>query len=244
MDKKTGSSITPDTVKSITRLVIGGVEIGADELLSRLKIWEDEVEMKFQEGSTASPASAPGSLQTATSDQARLALIGLVFEMQDGLRYGITIFGRLERLITRLVQPILQPILGSRVLAPTRRQYDRLVVRGQEEVSRWIQRGRQEDLHSRVLAEKGFDDVVDTYIEYLATNPELQELVQTQSTGLANEVVEEVRERTVSADTFLESVARSLLRRVPRSALPEPPLALRSHAASLRPEKKGRAAKQ
>jgi 16S rRNA A1518/A1519 N6-dimethyltransferase RsmA/KsgA/DIM1 with predicted DNA glycosylase/AP lyase activity len=78
---------------------------------------------------------------------------------------------------------------------------------------------------------------VDGYIDYLTTNPEVQELVQLQSTSLATEVVEEVRERSVSADTFLEGIARSLLRRVPRAFLPEPPPEVRSAAVHIHKSK-------
>jgi len=64
----------------------------------------------------------------------------------------------------------------------------------------------------------------DNYIEYLNNNPEMvQDLLAGQSTGLASELVEEVRERTVSADNVFEMIARSILRRTPREELPEPP---------------------
>lgn len=64
----------------------------------------------------------------------------------------------------------------------------------------------------------------DGYIAYLNKNPEsVQVLLAGQSTGLATELVEEVRERTVSADNVFEMIARSILRRTPREELPEPP---------------------
>jgi hypothetical protein len=236
------ASFHGDTLQSITRLVIGGVEVSADELLRRLAIWESEVSDTLtsheKDGTTAENRHA------AVVPSSRLALIGLIFEMQDGLRTGAKTLGKIEKYISNLLDPFVQPMLGSRLLAPTRRSYDNLANRGKLEVERWITRGMREETHSRLLAEKGFDDIVDTYIEYLASNPEVQELVQSQSTGLANEVVEEVRERTVSADTFLEGLARSLLRRIPRSNLPPPPPEVRSHAASLRSTKKGPPSRQ
>jgi hypothetical protein len=64
---------------------------------------------------------------------------------------------------------------------------------------------------------------VDSSIDYLTHNQEVQELVQTQSTGLATEVIEEVRERTFSADTYLENWLRKIFRMKPRSAIPGPP---------------------
>jgi GNAT superfamily N-acetyltransferase len=64
----------------------------------------------------------------------------------------------------------------------------------------------------------------DGYIDHLNKNPEsVQVLLAGQSTGLATELVEEVRERTVSADNVFEMIARSILRRTPREELPEPP---------------------
>jgi hypothetical protein len=64
----------------------------------------------------------------------------------------------------------------------------------------------------------------DEYIEYLNTNPAMvQDLLTGQSTGIATELMEEVRERTVSADNVFEMIARSILRRTPREQLPEPP---------------------
>jgi len=64
----------------------------------------------------------------------------------------------------------------------------------------------------------------DQYIEYLNRNPEMvQNLVSGQSSGLASEVVDGVRARTVSADNVFETIARSILHRTPREKLPGPP---------------------
>jgi hypothetical protein len=50
-------------------------------------------------------------------------------------------------------------------------------------------------------------------------------------------VIEEVRERAVSTDKFLERLVRTLLRRPPREELPEPPEMLRKQVEThgLRP---------
>jgi hypothetical protein len=112
-----------------------------------------------------------------------------------------------------------------------RRGYDRLVQRGEAQVSRLIERGRAEEQHSQALVQTALAKTVDDSIEYLASNQEIQELVEAQSTGLANEIIEELRERSISADIFVEKLARRFVRRPPRSTLPEPPLATRLRAA-------------
>jgi hypothetical protein len=47
-------------------------------------------------------------------------------------------------------------------------------------------------------------------------------------------VVEEVRERTVSADTLAESIVRRILKRPPRAELPPPPDELRQAVAEVK----------
>ena len=64
----------------------------------------------------------------------------------------------------------------------------------------------------------------DLYVDHLHDHPEaVQELVRGQSAGLAEEVANSVRQRTVSADELLERLVRTVLRRRPRRELPDPP---------------------
>jgi hypothetical protein len=239
-----------DSLRSLTRLVIGGVEVGYDELVRLLRVWEQEVS-QLQSASPAGAASeivsrdpsSPGPAGSSPSGQnqksgavetLRFALIGLLFETQERARKSAANLGRIERWVGRLADPWLRTsgvIYHISVLSPARRRYEQLVSRGEAELARWVALGRVEDAHSRALAQVAFDKTVDEYIEYLTTNPEVQELVQQQSTGLANEVIEEVRERTVSIDNLLEGMTRSVLRRMPRAVLPAPPETLRMSAS-------------
>jgi hypothetical protein len=75
----------------------------------------------------------------------------------------------------------------------------------------------------------------DVYIDYLSENPEqVQELVQGQTTSMIGEIADEARERMVTADSALESVARALFRRQPRARLPEPPPEVQARALQAR----------
>lgn len=79
---------------------------------------------------------------------------------------------------------------------------------------------------AEVIREQG-----DRYIEHLQENSEaIRALVQSQSAGLASEVADSVRERTVTADTLLERFVRSVLRRRPREELDGPPPEVRDQA--------------
>lgn len=228
-----GGNRTSDDLRALTRLVVGGAELSAVELLQRLRQWEQEVAGQLAQQQPAVETTADESLQPAA--QARLALIGLLFELQEHTHRSLSLVGRFQRLLGRVLDPLLHPFFSSRFFSPARSHVNRLVRRGQAELDRWVARGQQEEQHSRLLAKYAFDETVDVYLEYLTQNPEVQDLVQQQSTGLANELLEEARERAVSADSFLEGMARALLRRMPRSRLPEPPPELRQAAASRKP---------
>lgn len=73
----------------------------------------------------------------------------------------------------------------------------------------------------------------DKYIDYLNDHPDkVRNLVSGQSVGLAGQMLNEVRERTVTADSVAEMVVRNLLRKKPRSDVAEPIDAVQARAAS------------
>jgi hypothetical protein len=64
----------------------------------------------------------------------------------------------------------------------------------------------------------------DDYIEYLNAHPEqVQNLVQGQTIGMTTEIMNEVRERAVTADSVVEMIVRRVLGRKQREQLPPPP---------------------
>ena len=75
----------------------------------------------------------------------------------------------------------------------------------------------------------------DDYIDYLNAHPTaVQTLVQGQSMNLANEVMNEVREHTVTADTVAEMIVRRILGRKQRGDLPQPPPEVQRRAETAR----------
>jgi hypothetical protein len=102
------------------------------------------------------------------------------------------------------------------MLRPVQKRIQGLSQRINADVDRWIRLGQQEEARSRDLARVAVPDVVDEVLEYLAENPDLRDLIQEQSVGLAGEVVNSMREVTVTADDVLERVVRHVLRRQPR----------------------------
>ena len=238
-----------DRLRSLTRLAVGGAVLGVDGLLRQLEIWEERVaappppdpdQALGGESSSEGPPQPHAIESEGPLALARYAAIGWLFEAQGTLSRAPRTLLRAEKLAGKLAGPALRPMqLVSRsfLLAPVRRRYAALVQRGEEQVERWVALGREEEHHSRSLADAAIDDTIGQSIEYLTTNPGVQDLVEKQSTGLANEVISEVRERSVSADTLLEGLARNLFRLIPRPALPGPPPEVRHNALSFRPIK-------
>ncbi len=75
----------------------------------------------------------------------------------------------------------------------------------------------------------------DAYIDYLNANPQsVKNLVQGQSMSLAGEVMDEVRERTVTADSVAEMIVRRILGRKQREQLEPPPPYVQRRAQTAR----------
>lgn len=215
-------------LRSLTRLVVGGVLSGIDLLSDRLETWEEHAAPP-----TRPDLIAPDTQETA-GDRLSYALIGMLFASQDRLVQYARLTNRATRLVGDWADLISGSLSDSRLIGSLRHSFDSLSDRGAQVVNDWMMVGRAEAEHSRRLAELAITERVDQAIDYLTTNQEVQELIQSQSAGLIDEVIEEARERTVSADNFLEAVVRSMLRRPPRWELPGPPPEVRQQAEAAR----------
>jgi hypothetical protein len=224
-----------DALRSTTRLLVGLALVGSDELLKRLQMLERDFDALPPD-----PEELAARIRTSPTgqhipDDVRHALIGLAFELQDQVRVQTPrLLAAADQIIsdvTRPAQSILShiPIIGS-LSKSLGLQYDAMQKRGADRLQRWIAIGQREEARSRVLADQTFTRIVDDVIDYLADKPEVQNLIAGQTTGLAGEVLNEVRERTVSGDSFLEGIVRAVLRKSPRAELPPPPLEVRQSA--------------
>jgi hypothetical protein len=231
--------------RSLTRLVIGGVLLGLDEINASLeKNWgAKSPRSNSRQASPVFPKSGgpdssefkqippnSGNAKKTGGDLARYVLIGLVFGVQDRIQTGLKAADQATRAISKATAPLINPISKSKIVQPFHRRYDELVLRGQHEVDRWIGAGQTEDTKSRLVAQAALEQSFDRGIDYLTTNEEIKELIETQSVSLAGEVIEEIRERAVSADNLLEGAVRMILHKPPRSELPAPPAEISEQA--------------
>jgi len=226
-DRPTAPIAPFDALRSTTRLLVGLALIGGDELLKRVETLEHTIN-----AAPPDPAEMAEQIRTSPTgqyipDDVRHALIGVAFDVQDQIRAGVprllTMSDDVISSVTRPVDNFLNhlPIIGS-LNRSLGQQVEVLQRRGEKRLQRWITIGQQEEARSRLLADQTANQIVDDFIDYLGDKPQVQELIAGQTTGLAGEVLNEVRERTVSGDSFLEGIVRAVLRKAPRAELPPP----------------------
>ena len=213
-------SETLKAVQSVTRLVVGGAIEGTTELVRRIKAVETAVYAEQDEDDDANTVESELVVDETTAQVIRYAFIGFIFESQQAIYRRLPRWKRMAKLGINLTRLALDPFMNNRVGNSVQSQVDNWATRGESLVSRWTSRGRQEENVSRLIARYITEDTIDDFISQLAENPEVTELVTQQSVGLASEVIDEVREQTVTADTLVERMVRSVLRRPVRQEDP------------------------
>jgi hypothetical protein len=201
-------------IASLTRLTIGGLLAGYDGLTKRLLVWEKEIDLKVAQEAQDGlrDEKLPGPKESST-DHLRYAAIGMIFNVGEVLDKSLENVYQLSARAGDRLEVVVNPVYSSRFFSPIRSRVDSLAEYGQSLVDDWIERGRAEEARSRSLVNTALVEQVDSSIEYLTSNDEVQELVKSQSVGLVGEIIEETRERTVSADNYLEAWARTMLRK-------------------------------
>ncbi len=129
--------------------------------------------------------------------------------------------GRREEPYSKAMAQDLLPEIIDDTLVATSEHVDGVQVLVRDQVSKYLAYAMEHPEELEALVQL----IGDRYLEYLKEeNPEaLQEIIQGQSLSLAGEVTDELRARTVTADSIVEMFMRSLLRRPARQELPMPP---------------------
>jgi uncharacterized RDD family membrane protein YckC len=210
----------PGSPGTLVRLLVGSAllarELMATALQEESQDPAGEAAARAEGALDAPPAGTEGSQEES---RARQALVGMVFDTGErAAQRGGAALGQARRRARVITGPTARWAGRSRLLAPARRRYEALVERVEAQVERWVERGRAEEARSRSLVETALMQTMDTTIDQITESPKVQELVEEQGTGLAQEVVEELRERAVSLDMLIERLVGRILRRPPRLA--------------------------
>ena len=199
-----------DAGSALLRLLLGGMLVGTDELRERVRRWEDDLR------AAQAGQAAPSGQSQGTSASLRRALVGAAFEAQERMRRGFTdMQARIAGIADDANLAYTRLTLSTRgtPLDAVRRRVDGLLFMTLTAVDRWTERGRAEEQHGRQVAEQAAISVIDELFDYMARNPEVRKLIEQQGTSMADSAVGEVRERSASADQWIERLTHNLLHR-------------------------------
>lgn len=214
-----------------TRASLGSALIGLDTLTERLEQVE-AAERQFEPvrrdpDSVLIPVEQWGqAFGVSADDTTRYLMLGMMVDAKQRASKGRRLFDRLTRIGGNAINFLFSPVSSSSIVSPLRKGFGSAVERGESQVNHWITLGRVVDANSRATAELVFEQTADDAMDELIDNERIQifiqEIVQAQSQGIIDEIIEEIRERGISADNFLERPFRMLLRRPPRPEVPPP----------------------
>ena len=108
-------------------------------------------------------------------------------------------------------------------------------------MDRWASLGREQEERSRAITEATFNRAVDDSVDLLANEPHVQVIVQEivagQGISFTEQVIDEIRERSVTLDMRSEAFVGKILHRPPRESLPGPAFKLPIQGTPLNAER-------
>jgi hypothetical protein len=196
-----------DDLESVLRLLIGAGVLGGDELLNRLRQWEEKVLYEPQQ---------PGQMPLEDDfTRLRYAVIGLLFDgskravkaANDVVNYG----NRQSSAAYRTLDDMTRiPLIGL-LAAPLKRTVDNTTRRRDNEVERLIRIGRVEERDGRKLAAVATDELISELLMRVGNDPEVSNIIQNQSVDMAGDMLDDFRQGTIKADNKLNQAIRKLL---------------------------------
>ena len=138
-------------LRSLTRLLVGGILLGLELLENQLQTWDSSPEAvdspQNQKDTEELPAFEPlpesipapqvgKSIPSSRSPAVRYALIGLVFEGEDKLEEALDAVLQISSFSDRVLNPINKSIQRLGVTPLVRNRFDQLSKRGQSALDR------------------------------------------------------------------------------------------------------------
>jgi hypothetical protein len=221
-------NIGNNNLRIFTQIVIGGIPLGLDVLRNQLSSINKQKSINNRDDGDETrhthliPRDRISSNEPG-NDKSHYALMGLMIDIQDRIYSNYTKANQISSYSFKKIAYLINPKSTNIRLSPFYHNWDKLVNRGRKHVDHWINIGRLEENQGRIIAQSGINKIIDQGLNYLTSNPEVQELVEIQSVSLAEEIIEELRERAFSGDNYIEEKLRLFLHKTPRSQLPPPP---------------------
>jgi hypothetical protein len=224
-----------EILRRLIRLVVGLALVGKDALQRQLPAWEaqaalviEELEKRLEQGSSSEatsetmPESPPSPSDTPWFPKNwEYRLVGLAFESPGYIKSGLSLLWQTQQKAWRFTAPLRWPLDALGVTDMSRQWLSGMIEQIKNDMDRLEAIGESEAEPSRALGYVTINSSYEALLENLAGNPDVQKLIQQQSVGLTEEVIEEVRERTVGIDILADNILRRLLRTKQTEAPPD-----------------------
>ncbi len=221
LDTQVAGPKTPTDDEAAQSRAIAIYPVREDGQPSDAVISSRSVSIRASQVSLPAPTAAPRVRSQADIDLQN-TLVGLLIASAQGVDGVTRRLDRATRLASRMIDPLVSPVVGSKVLSPIRRSWEGMVSRGQEEVDTWKQLGEEETSRGQELLQNVTMSTVNASIDYITVQPEVTDLVTHQTTTITTELLTLFRELLFNLDFILEGLLRRLFRMTPRRELPGP----------------------
>jgi hypothetical protein len=180
------------------RFVVGTVELVAERLAMALRVFD---ERRATCGETLAPPVAPrhvllGALSSAPAGLQRLLARARPLAVRTSRRAGRSLHALARLPGGKRLEAACHDVVGRTAM----------------QVARWAVVGQQEELAARSLARTALPDLFELAMARLADSPELEELLEEQTEGLAGTAVNVLREQSRGVDRAVQGWASRLLR--------------------------------
>lgn len=223
LQREASSNTKGQEIELLSRLALGALLMGSDELTRRLQ--------QAQQSLEAEPEFAQQDLDTGEEtvvDLLRYMGIGLLAQGQRRMARRVRRGYYFSLGVTSWFVESLDRATDNPLVRPVRRPIETQLERLGQEIGRVVTEGRLEEQKARQLTEETLSETVEEVFVSVSDSPEVEILIRRvvgqQSAGLAGVIVGNTRRVSVSADNLVEGIARRLLRRKPRAELPPSPL--------------------
>lgn len=190
--------------EKIVYLVLGGLIAAGNEVSGSLK--ETNIQSAIDDQS-----SEVFSYQDEEENQFKYALIGLILKTPKFIEKSYRSISYYTAASYSIVNRVTRPFTGNKFINPFQKRYDGLVQKGETIVNELIDTGRRGEIATQNYATSALDDIIETLVANLADRPEIRDLVQQQSIGLAQEITNELQDRASAIDAMIEKIVFKLV---------------------------------
>jgi uncharacterized RDD family membrane protein YckC len=191
----------PYLLRSMARLIVGGAAEGVDIFIDRLQTWDAQAERSGAWIYRETPDETRG-------ERLRFALVGLAALGSEIAQSTLGSAAAASEAVYRSTSRLMSPITGSRAMRPLTQRFDRLAARGAASLERLIDAGRASEQRSRSLLRQAYDDgsteVIQVAVGKLSGEPAVRDLVTSQGTSMAGDMVDALRNAAAAGDAELE----------------------------------------